>query len=155
MQIEGIDLVPQQKRDDCFSACVSMLTGIPLDALPVLGPESYHPKLHSEAAPLAEKIKIRLFWMDVLDGWKVDPYLSGWLPFFHDNGYEAKVWTFRPPGPSIAFVATPWSGHAVIRINNYVINPAGGGEIAPIQEFTEKTGYVEICWITIREKKWT
>lgn len=36
-----INFVRQQKKNDCFSACVSMITGIDLDLLPVAPPANW------------------------------------------------------------------------------------------------------------------
>lgn len=145
---EGITAMPsfpgglvQQQRDmkdgDCYSACVSMLTGIDLDILPVLPPE---------------------YGRDSnMDGWfhieRIGDRWETWVALMADNGYDMAT-TADIPADQMGIISMynvyRDIGHAFAQdANGSIYNPAN---VSP-EGMTNlmQNGWVPLSFTTITE----
>ena len=106
-------LVAQRGNRDCFTACISMLTGIDMDLLPV------HPPI-SEVYRRDNEVHIVPQWQG----------LSDWNMMLQDNGFSLYVpfGDKHIDGPHIgAFYDDTWNGmHAMVIIEDTIVNPGDG-----------------------------
>lgn len=127
---------------DCFSACISMLTGIPLDYLPV-----YPPLMLSGFIPVAPHVDdlrqylARAGDTRVINAIELIPSAhsnyhllkedwNAWDTFLRDTGFEMTLCNSQPAGPSIVNVTQVFAAcsHAMVAIDDVYVNP-GNGEI--------------------------
>ena len=111
---------------DCFSACVSMLTGINLDILPVL-PPLLDGTFYSDGSVTIKQVE------------DLDP----WLALLNDNGYIMDLTTDKPMeypfmiGLLIEHGEEVY-GHTIVALNeDEVIDPLEGEVVPYIHNATE------------------
>ena len=115
-------LVAQRTERDCFTACVSMLTGIDIDLLPI------HPPM-SEVYRRGNEVHFVPHWQE----------LAEWNMLLQDNGFVLYV-------PSDGDISEPYIGafydfdsgdiHAMVVIEDKVVNPGdtnGSVQVLPIE----------------------
>jgi hypothetical protein len=128
---------------DCFSASVSMVTGIPLDILPVLppvtldlsrikgciDPESYNP---NDDHDLSNILRIfysgRTFeWLKEGGVWHQVDALMPWKELLKDNGYTLEVVPrHSPPKVGITLLDGILTGHATAYVDGLTVDPTTG-----------------------------
>lgn len=128
-------IVAQRYPNDCFPACISMLTGIDLDLLPILPPGAVYDKKH--------------------DGWvHIDPEGDRWLEWnnlLRDNGYVSEDCGPEWEGfyVSCLFNLHLSIAHSVLSSHDGVIVDPAGGIITTAEEYA-KDGWVEFKSLVVR-----
>lgn len=143
-------IVTQKDDTDCFSASISMLTGIDLDLLPILPPALYHV---SQVSPFQHKWA----WgdhphFDAKDGTFIclDESTLPWVDLLLDNGFRMTISLTQPDIPAIAMIrATRWmQGHATVQFPDGQFVNTNTGTIEP-RAMEEGIDYKVFAWFVV------
>jgi hypothetical protein len=132
-----IEPVPGGPSGDCFSACISMLTGIPLSALPVV-PPSFHIGCISDR--ITGEVTVHPDFSGAIDGW---------IAALADSGFRVTVHDSPPDHPSIG-VFLIWEGFASDAPSHAVVHMPDGTLIDPVpgQDITTAT-CMDVAYISV------
>lgn len=116
-----IQRVQQSKDNNCFDACIEMLTGIDQD---LFNPDDTPQTMTRHNRETKQITSARFAWQHE----SVVPTINTWRIWFQHLGYDMKVHTKRP---RIAAIRVVNGGtHAVVELpNGMVLDPGGWGSL--------------------------